>query len=122
MSKKRKAQNEGDRRAWQHAIESGAFGSILSDDEKEKLVLFQCYTAQTLDGAASVEEADLIALLEWAERAKLNATLVQNIVNGEVFVRMKAGDADPTFQLSPKGEAVAKESAQSMGLPIADDE
>jgi hypothetical protein len=112
---------EGDKRAWQHAIESGALGTSLTPEESENLVLIQCYTAQKIDGKDSTSEADMLALLEWASGVRTSAGCLDGVVNGDLFVRMGAGDAEPTFQLSPKGEASARETARGMGLPVADD-
>ncbi len=83
--------------------------TLLTDAEVEALVLLQCYTAQVIDGKESTEESDMAALLEWANGVRMDAGLLEAAIKGDVFVRMQVGQAEPTFQLSPKGEASAQE-------------
>lgn len=111
---------EGDRRAWQHALDTGLAADLLSDEEKRNITLIQLYTAQKIDGRKSVPETELNALLEWCEMARVNHEVVANILAGAMYVRMVKGT--PQFELSPKGRQLAIEGAEKLGLPLSDEE
>jgi hypothetical protein len=69
-----------------------------------------------------VPEADILALLDWAHSTRTGNALLDNLLEGSVYVRMKEGDSEPSFQLSPRGMKSAKRTARDAGLPVADDD
>jgi CRISPR/Cas system-associated endonuclease Cas1 len=113
--------DDGDKRAWDHAIASGRL-SMLDDAEVERLALVLVYTRTAKDGEESVPEADIDALLDWAQGVRVASGLLDALLSGGAYVRMKAGQGEPTFSLTPRGEEEAKDVARRMGLPVADDE
>ena len=111
--------SKGDAAAWKHAVESGRL-DMLSYEEARQLTLILLYTREEVDGEGSTTEADMKALLAWASDTRTRAGLLDAVLDGALYVRMR--DGEPVFSLSPKGEADAKRTAEEMGLPDGDSE
>jgi hypothetical protein len=105
----------GDRAAWQHASDTGRF-NFLTDDEQRKLILVQLYTAEKIDLRKNgVPRDEIMALVEWADKTRARDGMLQSVLSGCAFVRMKG--KEPEFWLTPKGLAEGKALAEEMGLP-----
>src|SRR4051812_6838153 len=116
----RQPMEEGDRKAWQHAL-ANDLGQLLSDDEIRRLTVLLLYTRESKDGdTGGVPEADVTALLEWATDVRMSSGLLDALLAGNLYVRMRVGDKEPTFALTPRGEAAAREAAERAGLPVPD--
>ena len=110
-------ERKADAEAWKQGLKR--LGGFLSEEEQQKIVLVQLYTAGKIDGRADgVPEAEINALLEWADRARINDGLLQNLLAGGLYVRMKG--SEPEFSLSPKGMAEGKALGEKLGLPPLD--
>lgn len=77
---------------------------LLTDAEAETLVLL------TVGRDGSATEEELQRILEWANDVRASESLLDNVLAGNMFVRIKEGD-EPRFSLTAKGKHRAKEPA-----------
>lgn len=105
-----------DRAAWRHAQDTGRF-SFLSRNDIERLVINLFHTAEEVDlrTLESVTTEEVESLIEWADKARASDALLQNVLSGSAYVRMKG--REPHFELTSRGLAEGMELAEQMGLP-----
>jgi hypothetical protein len=85
---------------------------FLSEDEVNKLVMTYLYKRP--DHGAS--EALVRAVVEWADQARFAVAMLDNILGGEMFIHLDAADEEPTFSLTPRGEANARQIGERLGV------
>jgi hypothetical protein len=71
---------------------------ILTDDESDALIIALGM------GQATFTKKDAEKLFEWAEKTRMSASILQNVINGDMAVSMKTPDGEPTFSLTEKGK------------------
>lgn len=110
------ATDEGDRRAWMHALQTEP--PLISDDEQRVLILSLLHCRQ-LRGAGPTTEAECLQVVQWATNARTDEGLLANVLAGYVLVDVIDGDV--RFMLTDKGRTAAKplvdEVARQRGLP-----
>jgi hypothetical protein len=114
--------SKGDAAAWKHAMESGLLqkmAPLLTDEEKQRIVLVALRTAAK-DDRAAVPETELEALLSWALKARIGEQMLRGVLQGNLDVRMR--DGEPAFSLTEKGEREARGIAREIGLPVPDED
>lgn len=62
--------------------------SLLSDEEAQALIL-SCCRARPKRGAA---EDEIVKVIEWAERVKLDTLTLEMVLDGKMDVRWKRGE------------------------------
>lgn len=70
---------------------------LFSDDDLERLVL----SAANHDG--TIDEDEAVRVVRWAERARVDAILLQLMLRGRVLVSFKQGATEPTFHSHRQG-------------------
>jgi hypothetical protein len=109
------AVEDGDKKVWDHAIESGRL-SLIDDEDLRNVALMACYTAEVVDKREGLPEEEMDALLRWATDARINHAMLENVLSGHAFIRMTP-TGTPSFSLTPKGIESARQTAEKMGLP-----
>jgi hypothetical protein len=88
-----KQPEEGDVRAWRHAMSN--MGPLLDDADQRKIA-----------GAVKVgiTGEELTVLLDWAEQVRMDDAILENVLNGSFRVGVENGE--PVFSLSPHGPGI----------------
>ena len=76
--------------------------TLLTNEELETLVLMLGYGQQP----AGFSDADIEAVVSWAEKARMNAGLLDNILAGSFCCSVAGGEVK--FGLTPKGQQEAE--------------
>lgn len=104
--------NEGDKRAWRHAIQ--AMGPMLTEAEQERITAAAIATASR--AGRTVSEGELEVLLDWAETVRMDSAILDNVLNGSLTIGEQNGE--PVFMLSASGQAQLGKLVHKMGLPM----
>jgi hypothetical protein len=79
---------------------------LITDDEVRRIVLGACYEAKKNGREGGVPESEIVELVAWAERVRIDAGVLANVLDGSMHVTLI--DGKPAFVLSPKGMEEAK--------------
>lgn len=75
-----------------------AIDSLMTQKEREAVVVSVIKTRNDPDG---VPEADLVAALEWANGVRMDALLLNMVIDGRIAVDVREG-VEPVFSLPRK--------------------
>jgi hypothetical protein len=108
---------EGDRRAWLHAMRTR--DPLLTDEEREMLVLAFLY-GRYKRSAGGATEAEIAKVLEWAQGVRVDEGLLEGVLTKRLLPDLDE-DGELRFRLTPLGMAEGKRSSDEFaarhGLP-----